>query len=211
MTTIKLFHTDTVTGRSLAAFVERHCETPALEFDAGKIEGWLALEAMTPERDSRPALYLPAIVLDTDPSKTTAMLEGMNSIERARTAVVTLAHSAILSDVLASYHISGIYNVPPEGAGVDSLRLTNVLIGAAIGQRSHQWSSGLTYMELRVLRLLLAGKSRTDIARRLSISTKTVTSHCSNIVAKTAADSITDLVDKLLREYDRCASEPTPA
>jgi DNA-binding CsgD family transcriptional regulator len=64
----------------------------------------------------------------------------------------------------------------------DEPALLSGVYAAATAQRTYQWRSGLTYMELRVTRALLRGLDTRGIATSLSISAKTVNAHVSNIL-----------------------------
>jgi len=116
----------------------------------------------------------------------------MDSIERAKTLVITQATHPAYLDCIASFHVSGVALATDEHA---------ILAGfyaAAASQRTYQYRSTLTYMELRVVRLLLTGSGTNDIAASLGISFKTVNAHVSNVLAKLGCDSRTQLVIALL-------------
>ena len=105
-------------------------------------------------------------------------LDGLNSIDRARTVVVTQGTHAAYSDIVASYHISGVVSVGNDAEIVSSI------YAAAASLRTYNWQSSLTYMELRVSRLLLKGYDTEAAAKELRVSSKTINAHVSNAIGK---------------------------
>ena len=132
------------------------------------------------------------IILDYPLTWAFAQLERLNSVEKARTLVVTQGGHPAYHDCLASYHVSGVVLTTDETA------LLSAIYAAAASQRSYQWKSGLTYMELRVARLLLKGFDTRSCAQELSISFKTVNAHISNILGKLNLDNRAQFVAVLL-------------
>ncbi len=155
--------------------------------------------------DDGPTTYLAHVLLDFPLTWALARLEGLDSVLRARTLVATQATHPVYLDCLASYHVSGVV------ASTDEPALLSGVYAAATAQRTYQWKSGLTYMELRVTRALLRGLDTKSLAHSLSISTKTVNAHVSNVLCKTAAESRSQLLAQLLdaRSDDR-REEATP-
>jgi DNA-binding CsgD family transcriptional regulator len=139
-----------------------------------------------------PTPYLAHVVLDFPLTWALGRLEGLDSVLRARTLIVTQATHPVYLDCLASYHVSGVVN------SVDEPALLSGVYAAATAQRTYQWRSGLTYMELRVTRALLRGMDTRTVAAHLSISTKTVNAHVSNILCKSAAETRAQYVAQLL-------------
>lgn len=128
-------------------------------------------------------------------------LSTMDSIDRAKTLVITQATHPAYLDCIASFHVSGVAQATDEHA---------VLAGfyaAAASQRTYQYKSPLTYMELRVVRLLLTGSGTNEIAASLGISFKTVNAHVSNVLAKLGCESRTQLVVSLL-DADGASTHP---
>jgi DNA-binding CsgD family transcriptional regulator/pimeloyl-ACP methyl ester carboxylesterase len=91
--------------------------------------------------------------------------------------------------LLADFFCDGIEpaGVPPEGAA-----------GAA-GGRAGLPSTGLSPRELEVLRLVAAGESNAQIARRLGLSTHTVERHVANLYRKIGARGRADATAYALR------------
>lgn len=131
------------------------------------------------------------IVLDYPLTWALAPLERMDSIARARTLVVTQATHPAYLDAVASHHVSGVVR------STDANALLSGIYAAASSQRSYHWQSGLTYMELRVVRLLLAAEDTRDIAEALHVSYKTVNAHISNVLCKLGYSSRAQLVARL--------------
>lgn len=123
-------------------------------------------------------------------------LETMDSSNRSRTVVVTQSsHNAYL-DSLASFHVSAVVD-----RGSDEDRLLSSVFAASIGVRAYKWRSGLTYMELRITRLLLKGLDTARIADTLRVSPKTVNAHVSNILTKLGHDSRTQYLAALVGQH----------
>lgn len=132
------------------------------------------------------------VVLDFPLTWAFQQLEPLDSFERSHTLVCTQAsHSAYL-DCLASYHLSAVVNCTNENA------LLSAIYAASSAQRIYQYSSSLTYMELRVTRLLLMGRDTRMLAQELRISHKTVNAHVSNILCKLGYESRAQYVAVLM-------------
>ncbi len=116
----------------------------------------------------------------------------MNSLERSRTVVATQAVHPAYHDVLASYHVSAVVNTH------DAHGLVTGIYAAASAMKVYKWKSGLTYMELRVTRLLLLGYDTSATAENLRISQKTVNAHVSNILAKLKLDTRAQYIATLI-------------
>lgn len=132
------------------------------------------------------------LVLDFPMTWAIGKLSEMNSLDRARTLVVTQGSHLAYLDLLASFHVSGV-------VGPGDLRiLVAGIYAAASALKTHQWKSGLTYMELRVSRLLLQGRDTAGSAASLRVSQKTINAHISNILGKLGLDSRTQYVAALI-------------
>lgn len=154
------------------------------------------LESVGLGRPDGTPTYVAHIILDYPLTRAFARLEQANSIVRARTLVMTQATNPVYLDCLGSYHVAGVVTSTDEPA------ILGGVYAAASAQKTYQWKSGLTYMELRVTRLLLQGLDTRTTATRLSISTKTVNAHVSNILGKLGYESRAQLVAKLLGYSD---------
>jgi DNA-binding CsgD family transcriptional regulator len=142
--------------------------------------------------DDGPTPYLAHVLLDFPLTWALKRLEGLDSILRARTLVATQVVHPVYLDCLASYHVSGVVTSTDEPA------LLSGVYAAATAQRTYQWRSGLTYMELRVTRGLLRGLDTKGLAHALSISSKTVNAHVSNVLCKTGAENRAQLIAHLI-------------
>lgn len=142
--------------------------------------------------DDGPVPYLAHVLLDYPLTWALSRLEHLDSVRRGRTVVATQAEHPAYLDCLASYHVSGVVTSTDEPA------LLSGIYAAATSQRSYQWRSGLTYMELRVARALLIGHDTKGVAASLSISAKTVNAHVSNILCKCSAESRAQFITQLL-------------
>jgi DNA-binding CsgD family transcriptional regulator len=132
------------------------------------------------------------VVLDFPLTWAFQQLEPLNSFERSHTLVCTQASHQAYLDCLASYHLSAVVNCTDENSFLSGV------YAAASAQRIYQYASGLTYMELRVTRLLLIGRDTRAIALQLRISHKTVNAHVSNILCKLGYESRAQYVAVLM-------------
>ena len=133
-----------------------------------------------------------------------------------------LAHTChpVATDMLRSFHVRAVITErdlrPEHGRTHDTTVLINVaraITSAFADQTTGNWQSGLTYMELRILRqfIRLAGEMPNDaeassatvisdsIAKTFSISRKTVNSHFSNVLAKLGFDTRAELLEDITR------------
>jgi DNA-binding CsgD family transcriptional regulator len=159
----------------------------------------MAAGLLTPEG---PVKYLARVILDFPLTWAIARLERADSVMRARTLVATQATHPVYLDCLASYHVAGVVTSTDEPA------LLSGIYAAATAQKTYQWRSGLTYMELRVTRLLLQGHETRSAAIALSISTKTINAHVSNILCKLGYENRAQYVAHLLGSFEVGVEEP---
>lgn len=132
------------------------------------------------------------VIIDVTFGWTLAKLAQLDSIARARTLIVTSSMHPVYLDCLGSHHVSSVASMSdPQG----------ILAGAyaaAAAQRSYHYRSPLTYMELRVLRLLLKGVDTVGVAAALDVSFKTVNAHVSNTLGKMGVDGRAQMLVNLL-------------
>ena len=138
------------------------------------------------------------VLLDFPLTWSLYQLERLDSIDRARTLIVTQASHPAYLDCLASYHVSGVVT------STDAHGMVAGLYAAAAATRSYHYKSPLTFMELRVVRLLLMGYDTQRAARDLGVSFKTINAHVSNALCKLGYDSRAQLVVHLM------GAEPRP-
>lgn len=135
------------------------------------------------------------VLIDMPVSWAFEKLEALNSIDRARTVVVIQGAHSAYSDIVASYHISGVVPAGNEAEIVSSI------YAAAAALRTYNWQSSLTYMELRVSRLLLKGYDTEAAAKELRISSKTINAHVSNAIGKLGFESRAQYVAALFGKH----------
>ncbi len=135
------------------------------------------------------------VLLDFPATWSFAELDQLNSVERARTVVVVQSQSGPYSDVIGSYHVSGVV------VAGDDESLISGIYAAAAALRTYSWRSGLTYMELRVTRLLLQGLDTSAAAKRLRVTTKTINAHISNALSKLGYSSRSQYIAALLAHH----------
>jgi len=119
-------------------------------------------------------------------------LGNLSSFERSHTLVCTQGIHDVYLDCLASFHVATVTNTFDDYgviAGVHS---------AANAKRHYSYQSSLTYMELRVTRLLLLATPKETLTRHLNITTKTINAHVSNILAKVGHESRAQYIAALL-------------
>lgn len=154
------------------------------------VEGVLARAGMATSEKFKHGIA--KVVLDFPLSWAFEQLEPLDSFERSHTVVCTQARHPAYLDCLGSYHLSAVVNCTDEHS------LLAAIYAASAAQRIYQYESGLTYMELRVTRLLLLGNDTRELARRLRISHKTVNAHVSNILCKLGYESRAQYVANLM-------------
>ena len=135
------------------------------------------------------------VLLDFPITWALSQLDDMNSVERGRTVVLTQSSHGAYTDAVASFHVSGVVTSNEEN------QLLSSLYAAASSLKTYQWRSGLTYMELRVTRLLLRGLDTAQIAQILRVSAKTVNAHVSNVLTKLGYDSRAQYIAALLSNH----------
>lgn len=119
-------------------------------------------------------------------------LDSLSSFERSHTLVCTQARHDVYYDCLASFHVATVAHT------FDDYGVIAGTHAAASAQRHYTYRSGLTYMELRVTRLLLLAVAKDDLTGHLNITSKTVNAHISNILTKLGHESRTQYVADLL-------------
>ncbi len=132
------------------------------------------------------------VVIDTPFGWTFEHLASIDGPTRTRTLVVTPGTHPAYLDCVASHHVSGVASLTEPHS------ILAGLYAAASGQRSYHYRSPLTFMELRVIRLLLQGEDTEGTATSLGVSFKTVNAHVSNALGKLGADSRAQLLVKVL-------------
>jgi len=132
------------------------------------------------------------LLLDLPTTWALGQLDRLDSIQRARTVVVTQGFHPAYLDAIGSFHVSGVVTT------LDEKTVLSSVFAAASALRTYQWRSGLTYMELRVTRLLIRGATTQEIAEMLRISVKTVNAHVSNILVKLGYENRAQYVAALL-------------
>lgn len=135
------------------------------------------------------------VLLDFPLTWALTQLAGMDSVTRARTVVVTQATHPAYHDMLAAFHVSSVVMSDNETS------LIAGIYAAASALKVYQWKSGLTYMELRVTRLLVLGYDTNDVAAELKVTRKTINAHISNILTKLGYDSRAQYVAALMTPH----------
>lgn len=136
------------------------------------------------------------VLLDFPLTWAIGQLTLMNSMERARTVVATQASHPAYLDMLAAFHVSSVVNAH------DANGLITGIYAAASALKVYQWKSGLTYMELRVTRLLVQGYDTARAAESLRVTQKTVNAHVSNILTKLGLDTRAQYVASLVSHQE---------
>ncbi len=87
-----------------------------------------------------------------------------------------------------------IRKVAAGGAYISAEVAQQLALGAMPGASQAAPHESLSDREFEVFRLLVAGLSATDIAGRLTLSVKTVSTHKSNLMGKLGLNNVSDLV-----------------
>ena len=140
------------------------------------------------------------VVIDLPQTWALEVLSGLDSFQRSHALVVATAPHPVYRACLASHHVAGVVDA------ADGMRLVMGVYAAATAQRLDREDPGVTYMELRVTRLLLRGHDTADVAEALGISHKTVNAHVSNILCKLGYDSRAQYIARLLGRGDEPAA-----
>lgn len=140
----------------------------------------------------QPDQHAARVLLDYPLTWALTELGRLSSSERARTLVCTQATHPAYHDCLASFHVAAVANLFDERGLIAGLH------AASAAQRYYNYRAGLTYMELRVTRLLLLANGTRDLVDQLGISPKTVNAHISNILTKLGLESRAQYVAQLL-------------
>ncbi|NLG07660.1 MAG: helix-turn-helix transcriptional regulator [Deinococcales bacterium] len=135
------------------------------------------------------------VLLDFPLTWAISQLTLMNSVERARTVVATQASHPAYHDMLASFHVSSVVG------HADANGLITGIYAAASALKTYQWRSGLTYMELRVTRLLVQGYDTARAAESLRVTQKTINAHVSNILTKLGYETRAQYVAALIAHH----------
>lgn len=155
-----------------------------------------AVERVDTEADSWNSGTYAHILLDFPLTWAVRRLKMMNSLERARTVVATQAAHPAYHDMLASFHVSAVARTRDVNA------LITGIYAAASALKAYQWRSGLTYMELRVTRLLVLGYDTSSAAASLRVTQKTVNAHVSNILTKLGYETRAQYVAALISQQE---------
>ncbi len=132
------------------------------------------------------------VVLDYPLTWGLRQLTRLSSFERSHTLVCTQARHAAYLDCLASFHVAAVAHT------FDKAGVLAGLHAAANAQRYYAYRAGLTYMELRVTRLLLTAACKQELIDSLGVSVKTINAHVSNILTKLGLESRAQYVAMLL-------------
>jgi DNA-binding CsgD family transcriptional regulator len=153
-----------------------------------------------------PITGLAAIAVGRGMAAAAARLIGASSAIRERSGAplwpdeqahfertVTAAREALGGDIFER-GVAASRTTPLDDVVEEALTVASALLDKASPARSQPFSSavGLSPRELEVLRLLAVGKSNPEIADALFVSTGTVRTHVSNILAKFDAKSRTE-------------------
>src|SRR5690625_4292923 len=132
------------------------------------------------------------VILDYPLTYALRQLKQLSSFERSHTLVCTQAVHDVYLDCLASFHVASVTNT------FDTYGVVAGVHSAANARRHYSYQSALTFMELRVTRLLLLATAKTTLAQQLNITSKTVNAHVSNILTKVGHESRAQYVAALL-------------
>jgi len=132
------------------------------------------------------------VLIDAPFGWTLHRLAQLDGTTRSRTLIVTARTHPAYLDCLASHHVSGVATV------TEPHDIVAGAYAAASSKRTYHYRSNLTFMELRVLRLLLQGVDTLTAANRLDVSYKTINAHVSNALGKLGVEGRAQMIVHLL-------------
>lgn len=150
------------------------------------------LEAVHVTTTTEFELGVARVLLDYPLTYALRELATLSSFERSHTLVCTQGVHDVYLDCLASFHVAAVTNT------FDNYGVIAGVHSAANARRHYSYQSSLTYMELRVTRLLLLAISKTTLAQHLNITSKTINAHVSNILTKIGHESRAQYIAALL-------------
>ena len=151
----------------------------------------IAIPVSAPGRDS---LDLIAHVRTAQPHAHTVVLTMHTESEYAARALKAGAHGYLTKDVTPELLISAIRRVVTGALFLSPNIAESLALRVALQDDSGPLHNRLSKRELAVFSLIADGKTINDIARRLTLSAKTVSAHKLNVLRKLNMRTVAELV-----------------
>ncbi|MES2787128.1 MAG: response regulator transcription factor [Pseudomonadota bacterium] len=147
----------------------------------------------------RSGMELIKLVKATRPKLRILVLSMHQELQYAVRAIKSGASGYLTKESAPAQLVDAIRKIAGGGAFVTAEVAQQLALGAMPGGASAAPHETLSDREFEVMRLLVAGASVTDIAARLKVSVKTVSTHKSNLMQKMGLDNPSDLVRYAMR------------
>ncbi|MES2631761.1 MAG: response regulator transcription factor [Pseudomonadota bacterium] len=147
----------------------------------------------------RSGMELIKLVKATRPKLRILVLSMHQELQYAVRAIKSGASGYLTKESAPAQLVDAIRKIAGGGAFVTAEVAQQLALGAMPGGASAAPHEALSDREFEVMRLLVGGASVTDIAARLKLSVKTVSTHKSNMMQKMGLDNQADLVRYAMR------------
>ncbi|WP_048439365.1 response regulator transcription factor [Caenimonas sp. SL110] len=147
----------------------------------------------------RSGMELIKLVKATRPKLRILVLSMHQELQYAVRAIKSGASGYLTKESAPAQLVDAIRKIAGGGAFVTAEVAQQLALGAMPGGASAAPHEALSDREFEVMSLLVAGASVTDIAARLKLSVKTVSTHKSNMMQKMGLDNQADLVRYCMR------------
>ena len=146
----------------------------------------------------RSGMELIRLVKSEKPKLRILVLSMHQELQYAVRAIKSGASGYLTKESAPAQLVQAIHKVASGGAFITAEVAEQLALGAMPGGEGHAHET-LSDREFEVFRLLASGASVTDIATRLKLSVKTVSTHKANLMQKMALDNMSELVRYALK------------
>lgn len=162
----------------------------SLEFDV------LVLDLSMPGRSG---MELIKLVKSEKPRLRILVLSMHQELQYAVRAIKSGASGYLTKESAPAQLVQAILKIAGGGAFISAEVAQQLALGAMPGAQAAAPHESLSDREFEVFRLLVAGASVTDIAARLKLSVKTVSTHKANLMQKMGLNNQSELIRYALR------------
>lgn len=163
----------------------------SLEFEV------LVLDLSMPGRSG---MELIKLVKSEKPRLRILVLSMHQELQYAVRAIKSGASGYLTKESAPAQLVQAILKIASGGAFISAEVAQQLALGAMPGAQAGAPHESLSDREFEVFRLLVAGASVTDIAARLNLSVKTVSTHKANLMHKMGLTNQSELIRYALRE-----------
>ena len=163
----------------------------SLEFDV------LVLDLSMPGRSG---MELIKLVKSEKPRLRILVLSMHQELQYAVRAIKSGASGYLTKESAPAQLVQAILKIAGGGAFISAEVAQQLALGAMPGAQAAAPHESLSDREFEVFRLLVAGASVTDIAGRLKLSVKTVSTHKANLMQKMGMNNQSELIRYALRQ-----------